>query len=102
MRRLCDSSDFFMTHLTDRIYTCHGQELGGFQTAGYIGPLMIYAADAAPGYTVFLPGHYNLGYIVPPPPPGPTIVALQGGWGWSAKMGVRDSIALDLDRESVK
>ena len=25
------------------IYTC--QELGGFQTAGYIGPLKIYAAD---------------------------------------------------------
>ena len=43
-RRLCDSRDFFlyMTHLTC-IYTC--QELGSFQTAGYIGPLKIYAAD---------------------------------------------------------
>ena len=46
----------------DRIYTC--QKPGGFQTAGYIGPLEIYAADAAPGYTVPLPGHYNLGCIV--------------------------------------
>ena len=49
MRRLYDSRDFFYDSL-DRIYTC--QELGGFQTAGYIGPLKIYAADATPGYTV--------------------------------------------------
>ena len=48
-----------MTHLTS-IYTC--QELG-FQTAGYIGPLKIYAADVHAGDETEYCSLLEVGYL---------------------------------------
>ena len=90
----------FLYDSLDRIYTLYVlRAIGAFQTAGYIGPLKIYAADAAPGYTVPLPGHYNLGYIVPRSAPRPRYSSATRGCQNGRRVGGGQYSLLQLWRE---